>query len=136
MTETSPLGLTVTVLRPVGAAPIVGNPSSVNSRLTVVGVIDDRRATVRQPAPVEPMPRAARHVPATAQAPAAYLRIRPMGDELMYSIEPANPEGFAPDALRPHYMAGGNFASYIDARWREAFGIGYYAIAIHDYRPH
>lgn len=122
-------GLQIQVYRPVDFPDCtLDGISSKHSRLTVIGVIDDRDAAdFRTPAPVKGLPKESRISAPTDQAPAAILRIRRMGNRLLYTIEP-----YQADGGTRWYMAGGNYAGTVDSRFGDLTGHQYGAFSVHD----
>ncbi len=123
-------GLILSVYRPADSAYdcTLNGVSSRHAKLTLIGIIDDRdAASWTTPAPAKGLPKDCHVFAPTADRPAVVLRIRRMGDRLVYSVEPYQADGGA-----RWYMAGGNHAGSSDSRFAELIGGLYAAIAIHD----
>lgn len=131
-------GLTVDVYRPAhGVDCTLGGVSSKHTRLTVIGMIDERGG--RQPGAV----RNSRTVTALtgtlaphaahAGAPAVYLLIREVMGATVYCVVPADDNGDPPTRW---YMSGGNMAATSDSRWRELVDGWHGAISVHDRYEH
>lgn len=124
-------GLTLSVYRDAGSTYdcTLGGVSSKCTRLTLVGIIDDRdKPNLSTPTPVKELPKESRIFAPADDRPAVILRIRRQGGaRLLYSIEP-----YQADGGTRWYMAGGNYASSCDSRLAELTGHQYGALSIHD----
>ena len=125
-------GLTIQVYRPADAPDCtLGGISSRFSRLTLVGIVDDRDTFLQigtyAPAPVRALPSNCQVCEPAADRPPVVLRIRKMGDRLLYTIEPYQADGGS-----RWYMAGGNYAGSSDSRFSQLAGGTYGALNIHD----
>jgi hypothetical protein len=123
-------GLHLTVLRSANGVDCTNRGlSSTAAALTLVGVIDERLSGGRREhATPAVLPAGSQVSLPDAQAPAALLRVRRMGFQILYSIEPAPRLG----QTQPWYMAGGNYAVTSDSRFADLMGGLYGAISIHD----
>ncbi len=125
-------GLHVNVLRPAnGWDSTNGGVSSQHTSLTIVGVLDATREWW-----LRGLPAAAQVFEPTADAPAAWLKLRRIGGRDVWSVVPAMTSG-DPDNARDlaawdtQWMAGGNYAATTDSRIAGITQM-YGAIAIHD----
>lgn len=129
-TTTSTRGHVLKVLRPAnGYDCTLGGVSSQAAEVTVVGIIDDRTALPGGQAKVAPMPTRLQQRTPAAEAPAVFLRIRAIGSDVVFSIEPAT----GPDEHRPWCMFGSNYAASGAPEWRALIGGNYGGvIPVHD----
>jgi hypothetical protein len=103
--------------------------------VTVVAILDERYPR-HVGAELEPLPRNMQVFKASEKSPAAVLKIRNMGEEILFSIEPLTP----PEAGRTPFMSGGSLAETTDSRWSQLLGsyLGkgrrfYAGVHVHDY---
>jgi hypothetical protein len=101
------------------------------TKVTLIGI---RYADAANPltgwAPIAPLPKMAQMWEPAADAPGVVLVQRKVMGQTLYHLEPADP----PDGrqTRPHYMAGGTFATMGDSRVAQLVNF-YGALSVHDY---
>lgn len=137
-TEGSRHGLTLTVLRDAsGADCTLGGISSRAARLTLVGTLDSTAGPAHE---VDPMPERSRIVSPSADRPAVAVELRrhPFNDSRYAHLVPVRWDHETRRYVRTNgwSMAGGNYATACDSRFRElieqVLGHSAPALAIHD----
>lgn len=109
-----------------------GGISSRYSRLTITGVLNMNSSLPTFAA----LPERAQPFKVSEDAPEAWLCLRNAVGSLVWSVIPANDSDMPHSTWVMRHMAGGNFASTSDSRFRTAMEPHsfYGAVAIHDRR--